>query len=137
MTPEQAAQIVKRSIGIRQAERVADFQRIMRQNALVRRLVRKTQDGTLGRRTDDPIDDDMIQVGDNNITVYNDQKPGGKAGTLAKWALIAAGLAGAGGGAAYFASKLPALTDTDTKYELRLVDDAQLGDAPISVPADQ
>ncbi len=118
------------SVKIRQAERVGMIQKLARQSRLVRRLVRKTQDGTLGQPTPETDGaDDMIQVGDNH---YHPALAG--TGALKTAALLAGLLAGGGGiGSAVTWYSLqprfdavaspPPTADADTRYELRLVDD--------------
>lgn len=132
----------KQSIGIRQAERLMGAQGLDRRGRLVERLVRKTQDGTLGTATgDDPGGEDVIQVGDNHYTVLPaEPHTGTSSSSLAGKMLATAAaalLAGGGGvGAAMWALSGPETTDppaavapqtpgpnvdTDTKYRLRLV----------------
>ena len=104
-----------------------------------RRLVRKLQNGTLGTETDEPEDEDMaVNVG-NTIHYHTGSSSGGNtdgagaAGTdsppslLSKVAgpLVAAALAAGGaGGLTYWLTgdqpETPALTDTDTQYELHI-----------------
>ena len=65
--------MLERAVGIRQAERCLDMSRLEREARLVRRLVRKTQDGTLNKETDEPEDteeDDRVHIGD--ITIIGD-----------------------------------------------------------------
>ncbi len=83
------------------AERMGSMASIMGQNQLVRRLVKKNQDGTLGKtkagRDDDEMGDTQINVGDS--THHHYETPGkGRLGTIAKLA-IGAGLLGTGAGA--------------------------------------
>lgn len=119
--------------GIRHLNELRMLDKLRKQDSLVRRLVRKTQDGTLGTATDDQEPEEMLQVGDNLIM----QQPAQGLGKWAQAAAIAAGLVAAGGlgglatkllldapAAVAPASVSPAVpaTDLDTQYELRLVD---------------
>lgn len=67
-------------------------------NALTRRLVKKGQDGTIGRLTEDDLDDDMLVGGDINISTTNQSgRPSSGLGTVGKVAL-ALGLVASGAG---------------------------------------
>lgn len=60
-----AAQKIRRQGQIHNLAEVMDVVRLERQNALNRRLVRKTQDGTVGQAGDDMLEEDMnVNVGD-------------------------------------------------------------------------
>lgn len=72
MTPAAAAKAAKQTHGLYQMGRVFDTLRLDRQNKLVRRLVRKHQDGTLGEDSDvsdneDEEDDTQVIIGDVTI----------------------------------------------------------------------
>lgn len=137
--------LLEKSIGILHAERLMGAKAIDRRGRLVERLVRKTQDGTLGEATaDDSGAEDVIQVGDNHYTVLpaetqpTQPASGSAAKTLAT--ALAALLAGGGGvGATMWAlspetaahvppaahapeTPCPAAADRDTRYRLQLVD---------------
>jgi len=146
LPPETAHRLIKNQEQINQLHRVFSVLRLDKQNALVRRLVRKTQDGTLGQPTadtgdaapaegdemSDDLETDKVNFGDvhNNYTVA--QPATAKSASL--WPMIlAATLGGCGLGAAAMA--LPALlkpepqptivtTDTDTQYSLEFSSDA-------------
>jgi len=115
----------------------------MRRQAVVERLIKKTQDGTLMQQTDEPMDKQIeeemaVRIGDeSHIHYHNEQKepqqvPQASSG-LGK-ALATAGLAAIGVGGA---ASLPILawnlsrqdqqavvdTDTDTQYGLRIYRD--------------
>jgi hypothetical protein len=126
-----------------------DIQRLAKQNKLNRRLVRKTQDGTLGKPTEEPEDeeDDTVHIGDvtilqpaSNQPTYSQingvQDAGQKSNRLATAALLVATLlggAGIGAAALHYAatpavSPHPATSaataaDVDTQWTLRLVED--------------
>lgn len=102
-----------------------------KQNALVQRLVRKTQDALLGGKDDVSEEDDMgVRVGDE-IHYHNTQPSQAKAGLspLATAALAASmGLGGAGLGAVGMQYLMPDKqpteqvkdTDTDTRGDFSL-----------------
>lgn len=143
-SPSWKDRLLKQSVGIRQAEKLLQAAGLDRRGRLVERLVKKTQDGSLGQSTpDDPGADDVIQVGDNHYTVLPQDPaphiaaaaPGTTGKTLAT--VAAALLAGAGGMWALsptppaetdpppaVAKDTPGkpTTDSNTKYRLRLVD---------------
>lgn len=114
-----------------------------RSHRLAERLAKKTQDGTLGHpeASDSTVEDEMgIQVGDNTITHHHHSAPTSvpvspaavpsdasqqppQVPKLLKAAAIAALVLGGGGAGAGLTALLvnrPQMTDTDTKYELRL-----------------
>lgn len=138
-----AGKLVKNQEQIYQLHETLNVMRLDEQNALNRRLVRKTQDGTLGR-PDAPADDsqggttvasteeeetDKVSFGDTTNT-YNLEDKSGSKSSLAPW-ILAAALGGAGLGA--LAAMLPSLlnptqptpvvvspsNDTDTLYDLQ------------------
>jgi hypothetical protein len=125
---------------MRQMRQLAMLDKLRKQDGLVRRLVKKTQDGTLGTPTDDQAleTDDMLQVGDNMIV---QQSATGVSKLLAATAILAGmvGACGLGLGLATIvrpaaAPIAPVITapsadpptaaslDRDTLYELRLVE---------------
>ena len=108
-----------------------------RRQQVVERLIRKTQDGTLGSETADwSLDDDMgVQVGDNmTVQVQQPLRTGGVSRLLFAAALLASG-GGVGALAAWAATSLvrpnpsaivPTASDhrdADTRYEFGLVHD--------------
>lgn len=136
---------------------LADTLSVMRmdaQNRLVRRLVRKTQDGTVGSATEEPEDtgeEDMnVNVGDTYITNTQPAPAGGVntqpsgaasglgriAGPLLLTGLLGTGLGGVGAGLLmnYLMSRPPATapvepgTDADTNYNLLLPQGRPVGD---------
>ena len=138
MTPEHAERVNRNTAQAHQLQYVMDIQRLKKQNTLNRRLVRKTQDGTLGKETEEPEDaedeDDHIQFGDNVTHVYNSEPQtttttqAAEAKSPSIWPLVLATALGAGGlGAGVMALLKPTATptvieqkgnDTDTKYQL-------------------
>ena len=137
MTPEHAERVNRNTAQAHQLQYVMDIQRLKKQNTLNRRLVRKTQDGTLGKETEEPEDaedeDDHIQFGDNVTHVYNSEPQttttqAAEAKSPLIWPLVLATALGAGGlGAGVMALLKPTATptvieqkvpDTDTKYQL-------------------
>lgn len=142
MTPEHAERVNRNTAQAHQLQYVMDIQRLKKQNTLNRRLVRKTQDGTLGKETEEPEDaedeDDHIQFGDNVTHVYNSEPQTttttqaapvlAEAKSPSIWPLVLATALGAGGlGAGVMALLKPTATptvieqkgnDTDTKYQL-------------------
>lgn len=138
--------IAKQSIGIRQAERLMGAQGSDRRGRLVERLVRKTQDGTLGTATaEDPGGEEVIQVGDNHYTVLPAEPPAASSGLGKTLAATAAALlvGGSGVGGAMWAlqpttpvadppaaiaapdpgqTAAQTAADSDTRYRLQLVD---------------
>lgn len=125
----------ERSIGIRQATMASGLARLGKMSALNRRLVRKMQDGTLGEQTAEPEDEETDNVHVGDVTIYQPPAPPAKsAGVLPTAALAAASLLGGAGlaaavltlfrpPAAPVAPTAQAATDTDTRYQLRLVDE--------------
>jgi len=103
------------------------------QHNLLGRLARKTMDGTLGQRTEEPEGDEVqVNVG-NQYHVATPSQSGSTIGSVAKKAAIAAALLGAGGAAGLVpyvagllrqeqpATVLPAeVIDTNTEYELSI-----------------
>lgn len=141
--PATAERLIKHTHQIKQLFNLHNVQRLDKQNALVRRLVKKTQDGTLGQPTSadeedadvaEDSEDDKVQFGDNVVN-YTSTEPAqqvaAKLPSLLPYVLAAA-LGGGGLGAA--ATALPLLlkpqeppkvitTDTDTLYDLRFKED--------------
>jgi len=115
--------------GLKYADYGLQIEKDSRRQDLVERLIRKTQDGTLGQPTGEPLlgDDMGVTVGDTISNHYHQESRGiGLAGKIAlSVALLAAG---AGAGAvipALLADKAetpPTIetTDTDTRYGIRL-----------------
>lgn len=117
----------------------------MRRQAVVERLIKKTQDGTLMERTSEPMDKQLeeemaVRIGDeSHIHYHNESKPISEQASGIGKTLAAAGLAAAGLGAG-IAAPIAAYnltrhttqivqptqefvdtdTDTDTKYGLRI-----------------
>jgi hypothetical protein len=147
LPPEVATRINKADAQIEQLSNVMNLMRLDKQNALVRRLVKKQQDGTLGQPDqagdgeeggDDVAEDDKVNFGDtvHNIYTLTDALQGKAAPSAAAGVakstlplILAAAIGGGGFGAALMA--LPALwkgtkpptvittdTDTDTRYTL-------------------
>lgn len=97
-----------------------------RRQLIVERLIKKTQDGTLGKHTDDPFPDDDMAVNVGHQYHWHNQRSGAGLGKLLGGLAIAAGLVG-GPLATYLlmkASELPQVVapseDTVTDYQLRL-----------------
>lgn len=130
-----------RSAGIRQAALAAGVGRIQKIARMNARLVRKTQDGTLGTETTEPEDevDDTVHVGDITINMPQTTpsttaitppapvQPAVKPASIWPYiALASASLLGGGGIGAAVAKYLTPVaavgTDTDTQYQLRLVE---------------
>lgn len=87
----------RKLIGTRIATELIQQAKLHRQSRLNERLVRKTQDGTLGHATSEPEDGEEemhVQVGDN---VYQSPPSAGAKGAI-KTALIGAALTAAGVG---------------------------------------
>jgi hypothetical protein len=144
-----AAKVNRTSAQLEQLAEVMDVLRLDKQNALVRRLVKKHQDGTLGEPTaecgdqdaeggDAMAEDDKVNFGDTTHNVYTITEPAKsvteKAASSLLPIVLAAALGGGGLGAAAMA--LPALlkkdpapvvvpqgTDTDTQYLLEFAED--------------
>lgn len=139
VTQPVAEKLIKSQEQINQLHEVLSTLRLDKQNALVRRLVRKTQDGTLGQVTADEPDDttgntlseeelDKVSFGDT--TTYNVTEPTPAAATKTPSVIpyvLAAALGGTGLGAAamalpYILKTTPAAVqqadDTDTQYTL-------------------
>ena len=147
LSPKVAEKLIRNQEEIYQLGQVNNVRRLDKQNALVRRLVRKTQDGTLGTPTsggddvadDDEESDDQIIFGDTNNTYTITEQAERAAAKVAPGILpyvLAAALGGGGLGAAMMA--LPALLktpeppkvivagqgdDTDTMYDLQFRED--------------
>lgn len=86
-------------------ERIKEMQGVDRRNRLVERLVRKTQDGTLGTPTEYVEADEMIVMGDYISPQQSPpppphQKPPANIGKILLGAALAMGSLGAGAGAA-------------------------------------
>lgn len=144
LPPEMAAKVNRTSAQLEQFAEVMDVLRLDKQNALVRRLVKKQQDGTLGQPTtegdqkdtegsDDMAEDDKVNFGDTTHNVYTIADQGKTVAEKAVGSLLPIILASAlgGGGLGAAAMALPALlkedpppvvmtsdTDTDTQYLL-------------------
>jgi len=91
---ETTDQLVRRSVGIRQAERASDLERTRAEAALVRRLVRINQDAYAARAGIVPPDgeieqEDAVHVGDVVINEAG-ETAGRVAKSLGPWALAAA-----------------------------------------------
>ena len=149
LPPEIAATVNRTSAQIEQYAEVMDVLRLDKQNALVRRLVKKHQDGTLGQPAtesgdpeeasgDDVTEDDTVHFGDTTHNTYTIHEPAQplvaekSSGSLLP--IILASALG-GGGLAAAAIALPALlksdpapvvvphdadTDTNTNLQYRL-----------------
>ena len=148
LPPEMAAKVNRTSAQLEQLAEVMDVLRIDKQNALVRRLVKKHQDGTLGQPTDesddqnaegsdDMAEDDKVNFGDTTHNVYTITEPVKSVTEKATGSLLPIVLAAAlgGGGLGAAAMALPALlksdpapvvvpqdTDTDTQYLLEFAE---------------
>jgi hypothetical protein len=148
-TPTLRENLIKKAAYLKLGERAYQLEKDQGRQRLVERLVRKTQDGTLGKATDDKEpdiakDDMSVQVGDTeNVTHHHHYAPPEPAqqepakpeptkdstSAMGKWAL-AGGLlaAGLGGGALATAmmrgndTTPPAvsLDDSNTRYGLKL-----------------
>lgn len=113
---------------LRLADEGSQVERMNKQASLVRRLVRKLQDGTLGTKTAEPEDDEMsVSVGnETNETVNITHQGGGLLPKLLTGAALLVGGAGAGIGLALFVSRPTAQEphshskpiDTDTRTGL-------------------
>ncbi len=146
LSQRTAEKLVKTQEQINQLREVLSVSRLDKQNALVRRLVRKTQDGTIGQpdaavestppttEGEDMEDEAKVSFGDQ--TTYNITEPparvsAAKAPGLLPY-ILAAAIGGGGLGAA--AATLPSLlrapaaappaqtvtdTDTNTQYDLK------------------
>jgi hypothetical protein len=143
-----AAKVNRTSAQLEQFAEVMDVLRLDKQNALVRRLVKKQQDGTLGQPTtesdetdaegsDDMAEDDKVNFGDTTHNVYTIADQGKSVAEKAAGSLLPIILASAlgGGGLGAAAMALPALlkddpppvvtpsdTDTDTQYLLEFAE---------------
>lgn len=121
---------------IRSLREVAGVAKLAAQDLLTRRLVRKTQNGTVGRETVEPEDGEGVNIHLGDIvTPQQATPPAAGLGTLAKTAILAASLLGTGGLGAGLASMLlspppaapvvqpvpPPQSDADTQYTLELV----------------
>jgi len=152
LTPQTAEKLVKNQEQINQLHEVLSITRLDKQNALVRRLVKKTQDGTLGQVTtesedgsgeaeeggDDMADEDKVNFGDTTHNVYTIADQGkalAQKAASSLWPLVIASAIG-GGGLGAAAVALPALLkddpatvvvtpsmDTDTNYSLEFKDE--------------
>ncbi|MHC4180494.1 MAG: hypothetical protein ACYSWU_23575 [Planctomycetota bacterium] len=91
----------KNWINTRLAHEAAVLEKLQAEGAMVRRLVRKTQDGTLGQATSEPEDTGDMGVEVGNETTHNHYyaKPAATS-SLAK-AAMAAALLGSGVGAGF------------------------------------
>jgi hypothetical protein len=115
-------------IGLRTAGEAMGIAAVDRSHRIAERLVIKTQDGTLGKPTEEPTSGPIEEDGEMGIhvgdTVNHNYPP--KASGLKKAAITAAQLAAGGGAGAGIPYLMGAFDkpDADTKYELRL------GEAP-------
>lgn len=111
---------------LRSAREAAQIGKLTAQELLTRRLVRKTQNGTVGQATIEPEDGESVNI---HIGDKVTQPPGTTGlGKAARVVALGAAILGAGGlGAAGTAivgkllSPPAAATDTDTRYSLELV----------------
>lgn len=148
LRPQTAERLIKSQEQIHQLSDVLNVMRMDKQNALVRRLVKKQQDGTLGQPTtesggedaegsDDMAEDDKVNFGDTTHNVYTIADQGKSVAEKAAGSLLPIILASAlgGGGLGAAAMALPALlkddpppvvtpsdTDTDTQYLLEFAE---------------
>lgn len=121
--------LLKHGIQIGQLRDVLDVLRFDRQNSLVRRLVRKHQDGTVGIPDESEDDDyESINFGEQKITnVHN--KSDGMGTALKIVATLALGVV-LGAGSLYILNDLLFSTDPveavgldhDTQYDLQFID---------------
>ena len=136
LTPPVAEKLVKNQEQINQLHEVLSTVRLDKQNALNRRLVRKTQDGTLGQpeKGDETVseeDDGTVSFGDTTYNISGPEPTVKPASSMLPY-LLAAALGGTGLGAAAVA--LPASwkvlnpppvtqpSDADTQYDLTFKD---------------
>jgi len=145
MSETWSQQMIRRWVGLKMAHDSVQVAKDLRRQAIVERLIRKTQDGTLGTPTDDwPLGNTDaggmgVQVGDTIIHqhVSEQHRTAGALGTLGKAALAAA-LIGTGAALPLAAGALmqsfaartqttpapapsaPPTADHDTQYQLRL-----------------
>ena len=107
--------------------------KLAKQSLLVNRLVRKTQNGTLGEQTSEPEDHEDVEVigGDKRETHHHHSKGGGglSLGQIAGIAALTLGTGGIGAvGIPWLAGKLGGAaseaidTDTTTRVELETAD---------------
>ena len=131
LAPGTAERLIKSQEQIHQLHDLLNVTRIDKQNALVRRLVKKQQDGTLGQPTtesgdtgggdgeegggDDMAEDDKVNFGDTTHNVYTITEPGKSVAEKAAGSLLPIILASAlgGGGLGAAAMVLPALLKSD------------------------
>ncbi len=133
-----AETFMKRWFGTQLAHKAANVNQLYEQGRLVRQLVRKTQQGTLGQVSEGDIEgEDMIHVGD--VTV-NQTAPVASAAVTPMWqkalasvALVAGG-AGIGGGIPWLLGAFerpaveqtaPVFTDADTQYRLSILPESE------------
>jgi hypothetical protein len=140
LAPGTAERLIKSQEQIHQLHDLLNVTRMDKQNALVRRLVKKQQDGTLGQPTtesgdtgggdgeegggDDMAEGDKVNFGDTTHNVYTITEPGKSVAEKAAGSLLPIILASAlgGGGLGAAAMALPALLKNDP--------------APVVVPQD-
>lgn len=120
---------------MRLANDASMMEKDLRQRQLVERLVKKTQDGTIGTPTSELVDGELgemaVSVG-NEVHNYPAPKSGGLAKTIAAVGLAAAGL-GTGAAVPIAAMQwmkndspqttIKAIGDGDTRYGLRIFKD--------------
>ncbi len=133
-----AEKLKQRWTGTRLAHEAMGLNQLNEQGRLVRQLVRKTQQGTLGQVSQDDIKgEDMIHVGD--VTV-NQTAPVAPAAATPMWqkaiasvALLAGGV-GIGGGVPWLLGAFdkpaaeqttPAFTDADTQYRFSILPESE------------
>jgi hypothetical protein len=136
---------VKNQEQINQLHDVLSTVRLDKQNALVRRLVRKTQDGTLGQpgdsgddssaEEDESVDNDKVNFGDvtNTYNLAGAAKDAVEKAAPSLWPyILAAALGGSGLGAAAMALPMAwkavnvvksSDTDTDTSLDIQFKDE--------------
>ena len=90
---------LRRWIGVKTVARLANVQRLMRQANLVQRLAKKSQDGTVGKKTSEPQDeaDDTITVGDTTNHYHRPPATNGQSLLQKTLPYVLAAALGAGG----------------------------------------
>ena len=103
---------------VKMMERLQGLDMGDRRNKIVTRLVRKTQNGTLGQPTDEPEDEDVssYKVGDEIHNHYSPPPPDNRARDLLLAAIAGLGL---GAGAMYLNKPDPG-PDKDSRVEFSL-----------------
>ena len=124
--------LMRKWAGLKLADYGLQLEKDGRRQQIVERLIRKTQDGTLGRPTNEPWPDEemAVSVGDTTNHHYHTPPRGNSLGKLA----IAAGLLATGVAVPFVLNALrdppPAVStddrpDSDTQYGLRLFHEDQ------------